>query len=53
MVQHEQANRKMAVIVIVAAIVIALLAIGLFSDWFGLFGTEMAPGTTTPPNNPS
>ncbi len=39
--------------VAVIAIAVGLVLIGVWSDGFGLYGTQMAPGTTTPPNNPS
>ncbi|MBB3952438.1 hypothetical protein [Aureimonas jatrophae] len=51
--QEKAKNRSAATFIVIGAIVVALLLIGLWSDWFGLMGTEMAPGTTVPPGNPS
>lgn len=46
-------DRSKATLVVIGAIVVALVLIGIWSDGFGLFGSEIAPGTTTPPNNPT
>ena len=46
-------TRVQATILIIGAILVALVLIGLWSDGFGLWGNEMVPGTTTPPNNPT
>ncbi|MBB3935944.1 hypothetical protein [Aureimonas phyllosphaerae] len=46
-------TKSQATVLIVVAILVALFLIGLWSDGFGLMGTEMAPGTTTPPGNPT
>jgi uncharacterized membrane protein YdcZ (DUF606 family) len=51
--REERRTKSQATVLIVAAILVALFLIGLWSDGFGLFGTEMAPGTTTPPGNPT
>lgn len=46
-------TRAQAIAIVIGAIVIGLVLIGVWSDGFGLSGSQMAPGTTTPPNNPS
>lgn len=50
---HNRTGNSTGWIVGIAAVVIAVVLFGLFTDWFGLYGTEMAPGTTIPPNAPS
>lgn len=46
-------RRRQGWIFALVAILVALALIGLWSDGFGLYGNEMAPGTTTPPDNPT
>lgn len=46
-------NRSAATLIAIGAVVVALLLIGLWSDGFGMMGTQMAPGTTVPAGNPS
>ena len=50
---REGRHRFAGWIVALAAIAIAVVLFGLFTDGFGLNGTEIAPGTTIPPNSPS
>ena len=46
-------TRTQGWLVTIGAIVVALVLIGVWSEGFGLYGTETAPGTTTPPDNPT
>ena len=45
-------NRSVAMLLTAGAIVAALVVIGVLTDGFGIFSWEMAPGSTTPPDNP-
>jgi hypothetical protein len=41
------ADRLVAVSLIVGGVLAAVLSFGLFTDWFGLYGSEKAPLTET------
>lgn len=53
MARGESRDRSLGWGIGIIAVAVAILLFGVFTDGFGLFGTEIAPGTTTPPNAPN
>ncbi|WP_156386480.1 hypothetical protein [Aureimonas sp. Leaf454] len=49
---REDRHRSSGWVIGIIAVIVAILLLGLFTEGFGLYGTEIAPGTTTPPNAP-